>query len=129
MLTLVCEVMGFMYEDWKITEVRLDTDEDSEFRLHELCYGDDLLSVSNPCKDFAVKMKSGGFCGDCDDYIVQQADIANTLADIWKIGSKELGEPSLNIFQLFTKLTEKYLLLVKENGELKDIVSQNEGAA
>ena len=48
MLTLVCEVMGFMYEDWKITEVRLDTDEDSELQLHELCYGNDLLSVSNP---------------------------------------------------------------------------------
>ena len=129
MLTLVSEVMGFMYEDWKITEVRLDTDEDSELQLHELCYGNDLLSVSNPCKDFAVKMKNDGFLGDCDDYIVQQANIANILADIWKIGSKELGEPSLNIFQLFTKLTEKYLLLVKENGELKEIVSQNEGAA
>ena len=107
-------------DDFYVNEIRLETDKESELRLHDLCQSG-MLDVSNPARDFAVRMNRKGTGYDDDEETVRQAEFANDFCELWKNDPNEIGgEASKNIFQLFTILVEKYLELLSEYESLKE---------
>ena len=62
---------------------------------------EDKLSIENPAKSFAYKLKSGGYDGISDKYIERDAAVANFLCEyLWRYDCKDDCIGSINVLQL-----------------------------
>ena len=107
-----------------LKDITIETDEETENRLHDLCTGN-LLDISNPCLDFAQKYKAGEYEDYDKKHLAIIAQIDNFISDIWRTTDSEIesGECSRNIFLLFVRLLGKYIALKLEYEELNAYLS------
>ena len=74
------------------------------------------FALQNPAKQFANRMKSGGFDDNTDSEIVVHAYIANTLSELWN------SKPEIS----FSEFMMAVYKMAEENQNLKDQVKQFE---
>ena len=76
------------------------------------------MQLNNPAREFATRMKIGGFEGWTEEDIAAEAEIANIICEAWN------GKPEENIFSIMAELARMYVA-EKKRIELPDVFGSN----
>ncbi len=61
------------------------------------------MQLNNPARDFAAKMKSGGYEGWSEEDIAAEANVCNIISDAWH------SQPEANIFAILCEIVRMYV--------------------
>ncbi|MCR5674313.1 MAG: hypothetical protein K6G16_01250 [Lachnospiraceae bacterium] len=66
--------------------------------------------IDNPARTFARKYRAGGYDGWPEEEVTAEAEMANTLADLWE------GEATMNVMALLSRAMQMIFDLKKREG-------------
>ena len=61
------------------------------------------MQLNNPARDFADRMKSGGYEGWTEEDIAAEANVCNIISDAWH------SKPEENIFSILSEIIRLYV--------------------
>ncbi len=61
------------------------------------------MLLNNPARDFAERMKSGGYEGWTEEDIAAEANVCNIISDAWH------SQPEANIFSILCEIIRLYV--------------------